>query len=103
MLPPAFGGEEIRHVDRFLDVAARLVEDLAHLTRHVSRELFLALGKDPRRLEQDLRALWRGHQAPGFKRPMRRVDRLLCILDRGVREGPDEVVGIRGITIFEGF
>ena len=37
--PPAFAGGEISHVDRFLDVAARLVKHLAHLARHVAREL----------------------------------------------------------------
>mgnify|MGYP003694743471 CR=1 FL=1 len=36
---PSLARHEERHVDRFLDVAARLVEDLPHLARHVAREL----------------------------------------------------------------
>ena len=44
VLAAAFAGHEERHVDRFLDVAARLVEDLAHLARHVAGERLLALG-----------------------------------------------------------
>ncbi len=38
VLPPAFARHEVRHVDRFLDVAARLLQHLAHLARHVARE-----------------------------------------------------------------
>ena len=36
---PSLPRHEERHVDRFLDVAARLLEDLPHLARHVAREL----------------------------------------------------------------
>ena len=43
--PPLARGEE-RHVDRFLDVAARLGEDLAHLARHEPRELLLVALQD---------------------------------------------------------
>jgi len=44
--PAPFAGHVEGHVDRFLDVAARLVQDLAHLAGHVARELFLARGDE---------------------------------------------------------
>ena len=37
--PAPLARHEVRHVDRFLDVAARLLEHLAHLARHVAGEL----------------------------------------------------------------
>ena len=42
---PFARGEE-GHVDRFLDVALRLVDDLAHLARHLARHLVLAALED---------------------------------------------------------
>ena len=47
---------EERHVDRFLHVAARLVENLAHLARHVAGERLLALGEELRGAKQHLGA-----------------------------------------------
>ena len=57
VLAPPFARHEEGHVDRFLDVAARFVEDLAHLARHVARERLLALGEQLRGAEQHLGAL----------------------------------------------
>ena len=45
VLAPPFARHEERHVDRFLHVAARLREHLAHLARHVARQRLLALGE----------------------------------------------------------
>ena len=70
VLAAAFAGHEERHVDRFLHVAARFVEDLAHLARHVARERFLAVGDELRGAEQNLRAPRRRHQPPVLVRPL---------------------------------
>src|SRR5438874_2019857 len=53
--PPPFPGDVEGHVDGFLDVAPRLVQDLAHLARHVSRKGLFAVDEDLRRAEEDLR------------------------------------------------
>src|SRR5579864_8774706 len=60
MRQPAEAGRVLAHVDRFLDIPAGLLEDLAHLLRHQPSELFLALLDDERRLQGDL--------APGRRR-----------------------------------
>ena len=72
---PPLAGHVEGHVDRFLDVAARLVQDLPHLAGHVARELLLARGDDLRRLEEDLRAQRRRHQPPVLVGARRRGDR----------------------------
>jgi len=51
VLPASFSGHEERHVDGFLDVAARLVQHLSHLAGHVARERFLAIGEELRGAE----------------------------------------------------
>ena len=43
---PALAGHVVGHVDRFLDVAARLGQHLAHLARHQLREVLLLLGQE---------------------------------------------------------
>ena len=55
---------EVGHVDRFLDVAPGLIQDLPHLAGHVARQRLLALGEELRGAEQQLRALRRRHQPP---------------------------------------
>src|SRR6185503_3935235 len=79
VLPAALASHEERHVDGFLDVAARFGEHLAHLARHVSRQRFLVLGKELRRPEQDFRPTGRAASTASAtsrafdfgKRPMR--------------------------------
>ena len=46
---PALPGHQVGDVDAFLDVAARLGQDLAHLARHLAREAFLVLRRAARR------------------------------------------------------
>ena len=64
VLAPPLAGHEEGHVDGFLHVAARLVQDLAHLARHVARERLLAVGDELRGAKQELRAARRRHEAP---------------------------------------
>ena len=55
--PPALAGHQVGDVDAFLDVAARLGEDLAHLARHRPRQALLVLGHQRAEAVQDLAAL----------------------------------------------
>jgi hypothetical protein len=90
------------HVDGLLHVAARLVQDLPHLARHVTRELFLALRDDLRDAVEHLGANRRRHQPPGLVGTARGVERRLDILAVGVLEDADQVVRVRGIAVLEG-
>ena len=78
--PAPLAGHVVGDVDRLLDVAARLGQDLAHLAGHEPAELFLVLGQEPRDAEQDLAALRRRHGAP-------RRERARGGLDSGVHVG----------------
>jgi hypothetical protein len=92
----------VRDVDRLLDVAARLGQDLAHLAGHESRQLFLVLGQQPRDLEQDLAALRGGHQRPGRESGLGRRDRRVDV--GGARRGElaDHLVVVGGADTGEG-
>ena len=94
-------GHEERHVDRFLHVAARFVEDLAHLARHVARERLLALGEQLRGAEEQLRTPRRRHEAPGAIRARGGLDGAFDVVPRGLLKQPDHIVGSGGISVFE--
>ena len=100
MRPPLARHEE-RHVDRFLDVAARLVEHLAHLARHVARERLLAVGDELRDAEQDLGAARRRHEPPFVVRARGRGNRALRVLRRRVLKESDQVGVVGGVAILE--
>ena len=73
-LAASFSRHEERHVDRFLDVAPGLVEDLAHLAGHVPGERVLPVGDELRGAEKQFRAARRRDETPGAIRPRGRVD-----------------------------
>ena len=62
--PAALAGHVVGHVDRFLDVAARLGLDLPHLVGHQVGERRLLALEDLREAVEDLAALRRGHEPP---------------------------------------
>ena len=101
VLAPALAGHEERHVDRFLHVAARFREHLAHLAGHVPRQGLLALGEQLRGLEQDLGAPRRRHQPPARVRAARGIDGGGHVALGRFREKADEIVAIGGISILE--
>ena len=55
--PAALAGHQEGDVDAFLDVAARLGEDLAHLAGHRAGEALLVLGHERAEAVEDLAAL----------------------------------------------
>ena len=64
MHPATLAGHQEGDVDAFLDVAARLGDDLAHLAGHRPREPLLVLGHQRAEGVQDLAALRRGRALP---------------------------------------
>ena len=88
---PALAGHVVAHVDRFLDVAARLREHLPHLARHELRELVLVLGDERAETEEDLAALRRGHEPPARVGLLRGLHGAIDVLRRRPRERPDQV------------
>jgi hypothetical protein len=96
-----FARHEERHVNRFLNVPAGLLQNLPHLACHVARELLFAFGKNLRRAEQHLGTTWSGNQAPVRVCALRCSNRVLGIGRRGLLEYADQVVRIRGIPVLE--
>src|SRR5207253_1917080 len=78
-----FAGHQEGHVDRFLDVAARLLEHLSHFPGHLARDFFLVALEDVADAVQELRASRGGRQPPRIERPIRRFDRGIQII--GIR------------------
>ena len=62
--PAALAGHQERDVDAFLDVAAGLRDDLAHLAGHRPREPLLVLGHERAERVEDLAALRGGRPLP---------------------------------------
>ena len=87
----AFAGHVVAHVDRFLDVAARLGEHLPHLARHEVRELVLRLGDERAEAEEDLAALRRRYEPPARVRLFRGFHGTIDVVRRRPRERPDQV------------
>ena len=78
--PPPFARHVIRHVDSFLNVAARFREDLAHLAGHVLGKLFFAQQEKFCRAKQYLRALGRRDEPPGLVRFLRGIHGRIRVL-----------------------
>ncbi len=87
----SFAGHVVAHVDRFLDVAARLGEHLPHLARHELRELVLVLCHERAEAEEDLAALRRRYEPPGRERLLRGGNGTVDVVRRRPRERPDQV------------
>ena len=91
----------VAHVDRFLDVTARLRLHLSHLARHQVGELGLALFEQLREAEEDVAALGRRNEAPVLPGGARGRDRAIDVGRRGAREGLDHLARGR-VQRFEG-
>ena len=99
-LTAALAGDVVGHVDALLDVAAGLGDDLAHLARHLAREVVLAREHDLAGPEEDLAALWGGVEAPTIESAPGRIDGAVNVGDRRLRDVRDELTG-RGIDVLE--
>ena len=98
----ALAGHELRHVDGFLDVAAGLGDDLAHLARHVAGIAILALGEQLRGAQQDVGPLRRRHLAPAGIGLGGRRHRAIDVGRRRLGEAADQVAGVRRAAVLEG-
>ena len=97
----ALAGHVVRHVDRFLDVAAGLGAHLAHLPDHELGQLVLAVDEPLRDAEEDLGALRRRHEPPALVGRLRGLDGAVDVLDGRLRERPDRLAG-RRVRALEG-
>src|SRR5262245_66408093 len=99
MQPPPLACGVKGHVDRLLHVASSLFQDLAHLARHVMRELLFALYQDLAEAEEYLGARRRGRGLPfreGFARGVYSRPDVFGV--RGGEEA-DDVARVRRITV----
>jgi hypothetical protein len=101
-LAASLAGHVIRHVDGFLDVAFRLVQDLAHLARHVPCEVVLAAHEDLGGAVEDLAAFGCGRIAPARERVAGGGDGGFHVLGPRLGEAADQVVAVGGVAILEG-
>src|SRR2546427_7711700 len=99
-LPAPLAGDVVVHVDALLNVAAGFGDYLAHLARHLAREVVLAREHDLRGPEEDLAALRGGVEAPTIESAPGRVDGTVNVGDRRFRDVRDELTG-RGIDVLE--
>ena len=99
--PAALTGHQVGDVDAFLDVAAGLGQDLAHLAGHRPGQPLLVLGHErPERVE-DLAPFGRRGALPHRERGLGRLDG-----HRDVRHGPllepaDDVARVGGVAAVE--
>ena len=100
--PAALAGHQVGDVDAFLDVAARLGEDLAHLAGHRPREPFLVLGHERPERVQDLAALGGRGATPHREGGLGRLDGHRDVGLRPLLEPPDDVAGVGRVAALEG-
>ena len=97
----ALSGHVVRHVDRFLNVAAGLGLHLPHLVRHQVGEVVLLLDQQLAEAEQNFAALRSGNKPPFFERRLRRGDGAVDVLGPGLRKDADRLA-VRGADALEG-
>jgi hypothetical protein len=102
VLTTTLPGHELRHVDRLLDVASRLLQHLAHLTRHVSCEGFLLLDETRSRGEQQLGTFRGRHQTPRLIGLRGGLDRRVNVGGCGLLKQPDHLIVVRWVSVLEG-
>src|SRR5262245_53516176 len=100
--PSPLAGDIEGSIDSFLDVAACLLQDLAHLPGHAVSDLFLMPAQKLAHLVEDLAPFWRRHEAPERKRLLCGLNRSVYILRAGDRKQANQVVTIRRVMVFKG-
>ena len=93
MQAPALAAHVVAHVDRFLDVAAGLGADLAHLARHQVGQLGLVLAQELGEAEEDVAALGRRDEAPVLEGRLGRRDGAVDVGGGRAREGAEHLAG----------
>jgi hypothetical protein len=99
-LAAALAGDVIGHVDALLDIAPGFGQDLAHLARHLAREVVFATQHDLAGPIEDLAALRRRVQAPRIRGAVRGFDGLVDVGGRGSRRCGDDLA-VRRIDVLE--
>src|SRR5205085_4833444 len=88
-------------VNRLLHVAAGLLQDLAHLARHLAREPVLVAYENLTEAEEYLGATRRGQASPAVGRIARRCDCALYVLGVGRGEAAYTVARVGGVRVLE--
>jgi hypothetical protein len=97
----ALDGGVVRRVDALLHVAARLVQDLAHLPRHGVGDLLLAFRQQVADAAQHIAPQRRRRPAPLVEAALRRLNRLLQVVTRGTGERADQIVRVGRVPVLE--
>ena len=101
MQTSTFAGGVIGAVDRFLHVAARFFEHLAHLAGHVRGEALLVADENLAEAEENLRPPRRRCIAPTVEGRLRRVHGRVHIIAGGKRETSNDVLSVRRVGVFK--
>ncbi len=99
MQSPPFARSVKSHIDRFLHVATGFFQHLAHLARHVLRELFFAFDQNLAEPVKYLRALRRGRGSPFRKCFARGVDSGVNIFRGRSRKYADDVARVSRVAV----
>ena len=100
--PAALAGHQVGDVDAFLDVAAGLREDLAHLAGHGPREPLLVLGHQLAEAVEDLAALRSRRGLPARQGHLGGADGHGRVRLRAGLEAPDDVASVSRVQALEG-
>ena len=92
-------GRIVSGVDRLLDIATGLLQNLTHLPGHRPSELLLALREEIRRLLQGESTLRGRDFAPGLESALGHLDRAIDVLARRFRPQSDHVRPAGRVTI----
>ena len=99
--PATLAGHQVGDVDAFLDVAARLGEDLAHLAGHRPGQPFLVLGHERAEGVQDLAALGGRRPAPHREGGLGGLDGHRDVGLGPLLEPPDDVARVGRVAALE--
>ena len=99
--PATLARHQVGDVDAFLDIAAGLGQDLAHLAGHRPREPLLVLGHERPERVQDLATLGGGRPAPHREGRLGRLDRHRDIGLGPLLEAPDDVARVGRVPALE--
>ena len=100
--PAALAGHQEGDVDAFLDVAARLGDDLAHLAGHGLRQPLLVVGHELREAVEDLAALRGGRPLPHRAGRPGGADGHRDVGLGPLLEAADDVTAVGGVAALEG-
>ena len=101
MKPTTLARSVVGAVNRFLNVAASLFQDFAHLARHVRAVTFLIANQNLAETEKNFRATRRRRATPAIRSVARGINRRVHIFSSRERETTNQIVRIRRIDVLK--